>query len=315
MSNRALTWAEAQVTGSVGRKAVLMVLADKADEENSCFPSQELLARITEQGVSTVRRHLKWLEAKGGFISRTRRNNPDGTRSSDRYVLNVSVAVGMAAPDAYRPDRAVGPALESSGRNLPAAASGSRPIKSRSARVSPPPAVSGRDEGLPLDLSAPTARSEQVTQREPKERKTKTPAAASGERPPTSTADPRFVEFWDACPRKIGKAEAFRKYAIAVKGGGASDRLLAGMRRYASAVRGKDPQFIAHPATWLHQGRWEDEHLPAVEQAGTRDFVAEREQQRAIDNGWMSTPPAGPGEIEKLRARRAELLAQQRGTA
>jgi hypothetical protein len=83
-----------------------------------------------------------------------------------------------------------------------------------------------------------------------------------GERPPTSTSDPRFAAFWAACPRKIGKADAFRKYQIAIRRGVASQVLLDGITRYAAACRGKDPQYIAHPSTWLHQGRWDDELTP-----------------------------------------------------
>jgi len=32
-----------------------------------------------------------------------------------------------------------------------------------------------------------------------------------------------------------------------------------GARRYAEARAGQDPQYTAHPATWLNAGRWDDE--------------------------------------------------------
>jgi hypothetical protein len=138
-----------------------------------------------------------------------------------------------------------------------------------SAPVEVPPEIGGRDDALPLDLSEPTARSQQVTHREPKERTTKnSPSkiarATTGEKPPTSTADPRFVEFWAVCPRMVAKAAAFRKYQDAIRKGITSTTLLDGMRAYAASVRGKDPQFIVHPATWLHQGRWDDQPDPVA---------------------------------------------------
>jgi hypothetical protein len=61
------------------------------------------------------------------------------------------------------------------------------------------------------------------------------------------------------CPKKIAKADAFRKYQAAIRAAVPSSVLLEGMRRYASSVRDGDPKFTVHPSTWLHQGRWDDE--------------------------------------------------------
>jgi hypothetical protein len=72
------------------------------------------------------------------------------------------------------------------------------------------------------------------------------------------TAKQEFEEFWSECPRKVGKTGALRKYIQARKATDA-ETLLTAMRRYATAVAGKDREFVAHPATWLHNGRWQDE--------------------------------------------------------
>lgn len=82
-----MTWAVEQRTGSAARKAVLMNLADRADEAWSCFPSQARIARETELGVRTVRRSLDDLEGMG-LIRRERRRRKDGTWTSDRFVLS-----------------------------------------------------------------------------------------------------------------------------------------------------------------------------------------------------------------------------------
>jgi DNA-binding MarR family transcriptional regulator len=87
MSNRAINWALA--TGlPTTPKFVLVVLADLADEEDSCFPGQEYLANAIGGSVRTVTRALADLE-KLGYLSRSHRQLKSGFRSSDRYVLSV----------------------------------------------------------------------------------------------------------------------------------------------------------------------------------------------------------------------------------
>jgi hypothetical protein len=71
--------------------------------------------------------------------------------------------------------------------------------------------------------------------------------------------DPRFEEFWQEYPRKTGKEAARRAWEKASARVGA-DAILAGLR---AALWPSDSQFIPHPATWLNQGRWDDEAPPA----------------------------------------------------
>lgn len=88
---KATAWAVDQKCGGPGPKAVLLVLASRCDENYSCFPGQELIAEETEQSVSTVRRQLKALD-EAGLITRERRQRTDGSRTSDRYYLQVETA-------------------------------------------------------------------------------------------------------------------------------------------------------------------------------------------------------------------------------
>lgn len=91
MSYRALNWAwEANLPTS--QKFVLVALADMADENESCFPGQERLARMVGGSVSTVRRAVKSLE-DAGYLSRQQRRGADGMRTSDRYRLNVNRSI------------------------------------------------------------------------------------------------------------------------------------------------------------------------------------------------------------------------------
>lgn len=83
-----LAWAWQKELPSPTHKFLLVALADMADEEHSCFPGQERIARMIGTSVSTVRRTLKDLEA-WGLITRQRRQRDDGYRTSDRYYLQV----------------------------------------------------------------------------------------------------------------------------------------------------------------------------------------------------------------------------------
>src|SRR5687767_7919626 len=63
-----------------------------------------------------------------------------------------------------------------------------------------------------------------------------------------------FDQFWSAYPRKVGKLAAQREWA----------KLKPPIADVLAALAWQvptwdDPQFICHPRTWLHQGRWMDE--------------------------------------------------------
>ena len=59
MSVRASTWAWSLEEVSGQRSLVLLALADQANDEGLCWPSQEKLAPKARQSVSTLRRSLR----------------------------------------------------------------------------------------------------------------------------------------------------------------------------------------------------------------------------------------------------------------
>ena len=69
-----------------------------------------------------------------------------------------------------------------------------------------------------------------------------------------------FSAFWDRYPRRVGKKAALGKFKVARKSASQED-IMDGLEKYREEIRVKrtDTQYIAHPATWLNQGRWEDE--------------------------------------------------------
>jgi hypothetical protein len=84
--------------------------------------------------------------------------------------------------------------------------------------------------------------------------------------PPPPPADDGFAAFWAVYPRKTGGKDAARKaYAKALKRADAAT-VLAGAERFRDDpnLPPKDEaRFIPHPTTWLNQGRWADDPLPA----------------------------------------------------
>ncbi|MBJ8340449.1 helix-turn-helix domain-containing protein [Antrihabitans sp. YC3-6] len=87
MSWKAVDWATDADVGSPTLKLILILLANKADERFSCFPSIRTLMAESGAGRSTVLRALKTLEA-GGLVTRRAQFHDSGAQRSSRYFLN-----------------------------------------------------------------------------------------------------------------------------------------------------------------------------------------------------------------------------------
>jgi hypothetical protein len=72
-----------------------------------------------------------------------------------------------------------------------------------------------------------------------------------------------FVAFWNAYPKKVGKKAAFLAWGRA-KDKPALDAILKAVeaQKQSADWRKDGGQFIPNPATWLNQGRWDDEAAP-----------------------------------------------------
>ena len=79
-----------------------------------------------------------------------------------------------------------------------------------------------------------------------------------------------FETFWARYPVKVGKLAA-RKAYVAACAHATPGELLAGLDRYLA----HKPEFAnwCSPTTWLHQGRWMDEHTAAPLSAGELAFA------------------------------------------
>jgi hypothetical protein len=110
MSWRATAWAIKQATGSTRRKAVLLALANYADPNGVCWPSQERLAIDTEQSVDSVQRHSDAL-VRLNLIDRETMPKRRGQYAGYRYRLAMEAqpsaeSTGGSPTDSLRSDQA-----------------------------------------------------------------------------------------------------------------------------------------------------------------------------------------------------------------
>ena len=98
MSVRASTWAWSleEVMGS--EALVLLALADQANDEGFCWPSQQKLAPKARQSVSTLRRSLRSLE-KMGLLTTITRSSTRGRRSNV-YLLHIGAKPDLSMKSA-----------------------------------------------------------------------------------------------------------------------------------------------------------------------------------------------------------------------
>lgn len=92
-----MAWARGIKTGSATVKSVLLAVANYADEEGICWPSQDQLAEDTELSRHSIMRAMDQLEDMG-LVTRERRHRGDGSRTSDLIVLDLSRTEQRSTP-------------------------------------------------------------------------------------------------------------------------------------------------------------------------------------------------------------------------
>jgi hypothetical protein len=85
------------------------------------------------------------------------------------------------------------------------------------------------------------------------------PANGSG----VDQARARFERFWQSYPRRVGKEAAWQEWRRLRPSADDAfvDRAIAAVERQRQSLQWQrdDGQYIPHPRTWLHQGRWQDD--------------------------------------------------------
>lgn len=103
----------------------------------------------------------------------------------------------------------------------------------------------------------------------------KTETETETEKKDLSSEPDEFAQWYAGYPRKEAKENA-RKAFTKARRKASLETLVSGLERYKDAIKGKERQYIALPASWLNAGRWEDEipdeTKPAANSPWNKDF-------------------------------------------
>ena len=98
--------------------------------------------------------------------------------------------------------------------------------------------------------------------------------------------EPLFEEFWNAYPRKLDKAKAFRAFKSALKRTKFED-ILAGVIAYRNDPT-RNPEFTKYPATWLNSDSWENAASPAPDSEASERARIRREKEKAANDAYLA---------------------------
>jgi Helix-turn-helix domain len=242
MSYDAQSWARKVVTGSPVRKAVLMSIANRAnDADGACWPSQRRIADETEFCERAVRKALADLEDLGLIRREKRKDTTDLI-----YVM-------MPDPDAggtIKPPAS--PAGGNTGENrpsrtqrhqIPATQAGdSAPQRYQIPEGAAPDAGDYRHD-VPTNLS-----DESITE----------PSVEPTKKLNPSFPSDSFKQFWKLYPDKKGKQYCQDIWETKIECGKTPfENIMKGLRTYIRC-KPKDRPWL-NPSTFLNQARWEDE--------------------------------------------------------
>lgn len=238
MSVEAITWANKQRTGSPGAKLVLLALANYADEDGYCYPSQATLAIVTEMSRDSIARHMKALEALG-LLAREGRFDKTGRRTTDMVRLLISPMGTPANCGVPTPAGTGGTPPQKQGVRTPHGA-GDLNLKKEPSDEPSPQAPQGAEAGI----SNSDGEGEQVAA-------------------PAETVDTQFDVLWAqyGADPTASRAKALRAWAKL----SAADRAqaLSLLPRFIDHCRAKSRK-ICDPSTYLAERRWQGlANLPA----------------------------------------------------
>ena len=101
---------------------------------------------------------------------------------------------------------------------------------------------------------------------------------------PSFDVEDAFKQFWAIFPKKIGKLDAKKKFAKAMKEATLSELIESLNKQKLSFEWTKEGgRYIPNPSTWLNQGRWMDEIAVATPKAKKMSEMTYQEQQEHLD--------------------------------
>ena len=214
-----------------------LLLRKYADAKGDCFPSRQKLASLLGVGVPTLDRARKQL-ISAGAITVSQRRGPDDRWLTSLYRVHWHPRIKLSQ----------GLGSEMIQACIKTDALTQTHLRSQT-----------QDQDLDLVIALP----------EGKQAEAPAGVTPNGANPEAGKAlrllqGASFEAFWQAYPRRVGKKAARDAYQQAIQQA-EPEVILAAAKRYAADPNRED-QFTAHPTTWLRQGRWEDDPLPARSQ-------------------------------------------------
>lgn len=231
---------------------------------------------------------------------------PEGTAAAIHAAMVAKDLLAedgsVTAWDRRQPKRERDPAP--AGDALPAKTSTERSREHRARKAAAEPAATMQRHATPCNASdGPETPRGEESRKEVSKPSASHPAGGGG-------LAARFEAFWQAYPRKVGKDAARRAFDKRKPDAALLQRMLAAIQAQRSGEQWQRDggQFVPHPATWLNQGRWDDEVMPAAAPSltvpaaeTTEQYLARMEAERQA-SAQRSTPP--PADLRE-RVRRA----------
>ncbi len=94
-----------------------------------------------------------------------------------------------------------------------------------------------------------------------------------------------FLEFWNAYPRKLDKAKAFRAFRSALKRAKFED-ILAGVIAYRNDPT-RNPEFTKYPASWLNADSWENAATASADSEASERARIRREKELEASRSFL----------------------------
>lgn len=220
---------------SIAQKAVLISLADNANDQGVCWPAIATIAKRVCASERAVQTAIKWLEDAGALQTK---------RTTGRSTSYTVTPAAYSPPQEMHPRTACTPAGNAPQQNLHPTPAGDAPH--------PRSKCGGPPQEMHPNRKEPT--------KEPSGNRQGAPAR--GGKAAKSSA--LFDRFWQAYPKKAAKAEAEKAFAKLDIDEGKLGMLLAAIAKQAAQPEWREEggKFIPHPATWLNGARWLDEAAP-----------------------------------------------------
>ena len=243
MSIAVMTWVWTHSQSRNGARLVLLAIADCAsDDGGNAWPSINTIRRKANlKSDRTVQAAIKELVDLGELKVRPNAG-PNGV---NRFTVVMRTPAEFAPPQNLHPAEFAGVETEKETDTVP---------------QDPPQNLHPANSAPPQNSASTPANIAGEPSLNHPEKKT----SSSSKRSTRSAKDepelehPRFAEFWAAYPKKAAKPKAIKIFNRVVANGHDPDAIIRAAARYRADPQ-RNPNYTAHPTTWLNDERWDDQ--------------------------------------------------------